>query len=396
MKFKKRGQSGGSAATLIIIITAIIILYVLFLPPEERALLLGETVDGEDPVHGGVFTPQILLSEQLGTLDFLSSDTRQFSLNSFNLNTRTEAQLVHSQNRIYIKNSIFDEQKGYVNFNVNPALARDLILSFNIGRGQGRLVIRLNDHTLYEGEARDSIPPIHIKQDLLESSNELEFSVSSPGIAFWRYNFYEINDLRIAGDITDVSASRASQTLTLSRSDIQRLESGRLRYLAVCEFGDVRNLEIKINSHSVFRGNPQCNILNHVSVNRNHLFEGTNDFEFSIEEGDVLITQLSLTNTLEMPKNPILYFDIDRRYFEEDEELGEVLIDNRRVELTITFPNPDRKRLELFINGRILGINTAQETFKRDISGFVKGGSNSIEIRPQQSMDITELRVDLR
>lgn len=95
---------------------------------------------------------------------------------------------------------------------------------------------------------------------------------------------------------------------------------------------------------------------------------------------------------------PDKYYNEDRQrlahvrediYEQPDEELKSVY----KVLLTLTFPNNDVKRAEILVNGQPFGLEAATLEREYDISNEVRSGTNSIEIVPRSSMDITSMNV---
>ena len=392
---KRKAQSASGSAILVIVITVLIILYILFLPPDQRQELLDPNVteidDDERRVTG------IVLREQIGRIEFLGIDERIYDLSSFTVSTGTDAQELARKSSAYTKNSVFDDERDRMNFDIRPDLTENVLLTFNIdGKPRGRLHITLNGETIFRGELSDgNSPPIYIEQSLLERQNTLEFSVSSPGFVFWRYNQYELSNIRILGDVTDISLSENIQEAILTERERENLEIARLRYTAVCDQRNVRDFEVRVNNQRIFRGIPDCNVLNTHTISREYLREGKNEFEFRIGEGQVLVDSLRFTAEMEDPDHPIYYFFLRDELFEEDND-EYILKENRNVLLELSFPNTEQKRLELFINGYLMGINTAKREDSRNINHFVRPGTNAIEIRPLQDVTITEMRVRVR
>ncbi|MFT4260935.1 MAG: hypothetical protein ACMXX9_00700 [Candidatus Woesearchaeota archaeon] len=388
MKFKKAQSSANSAAITLIVITVVIVLYILFLPPADREALLN---NGDSSTEPSASRPLVLVDEFIGRLNFVPDSELGLDLQSFNLRTLTSAEVVASKSNLYVKNSLFDNIDDTLTFNINPELAEDLIVTFN-AVGKGRLEVLLNDKRIFFGEIDGNSPPIYIDNSDLRNSNTLKFLVSSPGLVFWSYNYYDISNLRVVGDVTDITRSFNTQTMSLSERDAVLLSTARLRYLATCNPGQVSNFEIKVNHNTVFRGIPDCNIFNHISLSREDLYPGVNYLEFSIDDGTITIDQLRLLKRLEIPDNPLFIFDVDEKYFYENETLRQ----NREAELNLRFTNPDRKRLEIFLNGRFISVNVADSVFTRDVSSYLVPGSNSLEVRALQTVDITELKVELK
>lgn len=388
MRSLKGQASANGAAITLIVITVVIVLYILFLPPADRDAILSGNQSSDGP---NVSRPLVLLTENIGRLTFVNNAEINYNLQSFNLRTVTAAEVVASKSNLYVKNSLFDNIQDTFTFNVDPSATNDLVLTFN-ANGKGRLEITLNDKRIFFGEIDGNSPPIYIDSRDIKSSNTLVFTVTSPGIIFWTYNSYDITNLRVVGDVTDFSRSSNTQTVSLSERDMQFLDTARIRYMATCNPNDVKNFELKVNYNSVFRGVPDCSIFNQVSLSKEDLVAGVNFFEFKLDEGQVTFDQARLILRMDIPENPLYYFDVEDKYF----YANNTLIQNREVELKLRFPNTDRKRVDLFLNGRIISANVAESEFKRDISGYLVPGRNSLEIRPLQTVDITELRVELR
>ncbi len=385
---QKFGQATASGAAItLIVITVVVVLYVLFLPPAERLKLLeGENGNGEPSPS----RPEVLLEEFVGRLQYVRGGDVNFDLQSFNLRTITSAQVVASKSNMYVKNSLFDTITDTFNFNVDTSRSEDLLLTFN-ARGKGHLEVKLNGERVFFGEIDGNSPPIYLNKNLLESSNTLFFEVSSPGIVFWSFNSYEITSARIIGDVTDTTRSMNQQTVSVSEMQLDLLSTARLRYFVSCNPNEVKEFEIKLNHNSIFKGIPDCSVLNHVSISRSDLYPGVNFFEFSLEEGMVTVDQLRLMIQLETPQTPLYYFDVEDRFFYENESLR-ASVD---ATLKLEFPNTDRKRLEVFINGRIISINIADFKVERDVSTYLRPGLNTLEIRPLQDIDIVEMRLEL-
>jgi hypothetical protein len=388
MKNTKAQANANNAAITLIVITVVLVLYILFLPPADRDAILSGNASSDGP---SASRPLILLNENVGRLNFVSNAETNYNLQSFNLRTVTAAEVVASKSNLYVKNSLFDTIQDTFVFNIDPSATKDLVLTFN-AQGKGRLEIELNNKRIFFGEIDGNSPPIYIDSRDLKSSNNLIFTVTSPGIIFWSYNSYDITNLRVVGDVTDFSRSSNTQTISLSERDMQFLDTARIRYIATCNQNEVKNFQLSVNHNSVFRGIPDCSIFNQISLSKEELYAGVNFFEFKLDEGQVTIDQARLILRMDLPENPLYYFDVEDRYFYSNETLRQ----NREVELKLRFPNTDRKRIDLFVNGRVMTVNVAESEFKRDISSYIVPGINSLEIRPLQTVDVTELRVELR
>ena len=99
---QKRGQSAGSAAILVAAIAGFILLYILSIPPEDRDGLLGQN-NGSAVISGIGENSRILLLEHPGTLSVNKQDSFEHNINSFNLFSRSNDQIIKSFDNIYVE-----------------------------------------------------------------------------------------------------------------------------------------------------------------------------------------------------------------------------------------------------------------------------------------------------
>ena len=380
----RKAQSANNAAILLILIIVIIVLYLLFLPPAERAILLGENQTGTPGSSGTV--SEVVLRESVGRLVYQPTSQREYDLQSFEVKAFSGSQVLNTNRFASVRRSVFESVEDSVNFQAQNVRG-NVLINFN-ANGQGRLIAHLNGEKIFDAVVEGNSPPIFVDNYMLKDMNTLTFSVDSPGIAFWRSNYYEIDNLQIVGDVQDFTRSENRQTFVLNEDDLSRKQSSSLRFVPNC-IGEVGNLDIRINYAEVYRGVPDCNVPNTIFLNPDVFEVGTNFIDFKIQEGEIIFDGYRIRSQLGEPQHPIYYFDIKPEEFR-----GEEL--RRKAELRLDFPNPDRKRLEIFINGRLLGGTLQGNTFERDISEYLQPYVNSIEIRPLQTVDITQLTITLR
>lgn len=396
----KKGQGGGDAAILLVVITLILVLYILIIPPDARQALLNEDqVNNEtNDVPNGEPTREILLSESPGELEFISRLERTINLPSFRIQSVTGGEIIAERGSLRARNSAFETQDASMTFSINPELTQNLIFSANVERGVGEITVILNEETtLYQGEiTQANLPTIFIDNTDLRRENRITIQVSNPGVAFWRVNQYNLENIRISADVTDVSSAENRQTFDVSQEEIQNFRSANIRFLPTCSSQtNIRGYTIRLNNLPVFEGTPDCETFNQITVDRNQLRQGTNTIEFSLERGEILVDLLEVRTQLEQPENPLLYFTMDDRHFRFDEENDRyVLRDSVHVDLELNFPTPgERRRVEAFVNGQVVGFSTTDSRATQRINNFVRPGTNSLELRPQQRMTISDVRV---
>lgn len=552
-----KAQSGSMAGAMILIFMVLIVLYILFLPPAERDDLLsgGTGTGGHGTVTGGgtvvsANTPLgVIFRENIGKIYEPRINQKDIDLPTFTVATQTEGSIIKTKTSGYVKSSAFEEITDTMEFQITPSLSENLILSFTVIKGTGTLKVTLNNKVVYVGSIKQgSSPPIYLSKDDLSAMNTIVFSVDGPGIAFWRYNDYSLTDIKITGDVTDVSSSTAYQAVTIVERDLANFKSARLRFLAECTQGTVDGFEVRLNGGRLFSGRPDCAIFTYLPIDSNQLKVGTNELEFGVQNGRVLVDRGQLQIMYNEPVYSTYYFQMHEDYFSISKEDGycgkvdgicptgcessedadccfkrsdnfwcdipttnpndrcvsfindcsrclsgyedrsgnvpdkcartdpycgddkdgecpsgcsafydkdccfniegaywcndmpekgiesickqfvadyecndcpkgyknedgrspdcsttstsydeeETLRSKFKVMLKFVFPNADQKRLEVFVNGKLVGINTAKIEYETDISLYVRSGTNSIEIRPKGDVTITEMRVTVK
>ncbi len=318
-----KGQSAasaGGAAFLILIITILIVFYVLFLPPADRAALLDSgSVPGTAPRVSGGFSHlvnTVPFSEHVGTISYVSEATIQRDLPSFTIFTQTDARVLASTPTVDIKRSAYETRNYELPFAVVSGTTDNLQLSFNVLRGSGDLQIFFNGERIHNAPLRPGSPqPIPLPSHLVKQNNVLFFSVSSPGFLFWTMNHYELSGVQVVGDITDNTNDQHIQSLFFSASEVEHAEQVMLRFLPDCSREQIARLEVRFNGYDIFRGIPDCNLLNFVPIDTSLLQEGSNRLSFSSQGGNYLIDRVRLDVDLKDPAYPIYYFDLDEDLF---------------------------------------------------------------------------------
>lgn len=399
MKLFKKGQGGGDAAVLLIVVTILLVLYLLIIPPEARLALLGDennTMNGSDDPANNM--GEVILSEQIGELEFISRLDRNINLQPFRIQSQTSGQIIATRNSLQARNSAFETQDASMTFSLDPSNTENLVFTAQVERGLGVITVTLNEEiVLYQGEViNGNLPNIFIEAQDLRNENRITISVSNPGIAFWRVNQYVLENIQVSADVTDVTQTMNTQAFSLNQNEIQNFREARIRYLPSCVSSrQIRGYEVYLNNQLIFQGTPDCEIYNEVTVTANQLRVGNNVLEFNLERGEVLIDLLEIRTQLEEPNRPLLYFNLPETDFTFSNETQEFMLEeNSVVELELNFPSPgERRRVEVFVNGQIVGFSTTNSQATQNISAFVRPQTNSLEVRPQQTLTITDLRV---
>jgi len=391
---KAQGTNAASATGFIALVVGLIILYVIFLPPEERAELLGEnkTVEEEDEGISEGEEESILLLEYPGRLDYLKEKEYEHDISPFYLYKTINAQELDTINPFIIRHGLFDEAKKEVPFRISDLKnTENVLLSFTAKQHKGILTIKLNDVNIFESEITTSNPkPIILKKDYLEGNNILEFSVSGTGIRFWSTNVYSLDDIKIVGDVADISKQESKNIFFISENEKLNLERAKLRFLPQCKPEDAGKLDVLINYQEVFSGIPDCGGINVYSFSTNVLHKGDNNIVFKTDKGSYLIEQIKVQTSLRELTYPTYYFEVNETAFERiksgsyDAKLALEFVDDKKDKI-----------MNLNINNRMIYVDTDEAKYHKNIGDYVREGNNFIKIEPLSMLDIVELKVRL-
>jgi hypothetical protein len=338
LMLNKKGQPSGAAAGMLVgIILLIIIFYVLFLPPEERKELLGdeEPLDTEGPsstiTEPTKTQPEYVFSINPGRIDYRALDEYEYDLPAFTLFKTTSAKELERINNFYIRNGWFDKKTKEVKFWIKELENTDnILLSFITKKHKGVLSIELNGELIYEyGITSINPAPIELKKRYLKrGENKLFFSVSGVGARFWTTNEYGFEDVKILGDITDISRQESQNTFYVSSEEGQNIEKAVIKFNPECRPEKVGILDVRVNGKTIFSGIPDCGILNSYPIPPNSINIGKNKVVFKTASGSYLVDQITVETELKEPSQPIYYFELDDDLFkgvkEKEEVCGEV------------------------------------------------------------------------
>ena len=392
----KKGQSGSRAGLMIILITVVLLIYLLFIPPADREALLEGGETSNLPSDGNFLIIEELLDQRVGTLDYSSRNELTYSIPTFTVATSIEGTTIQERNQLQVSRSTFSEDSKQMTFNVNPDLTRDIVLSFTVVEASGTLTVELNGEEIYvDTLVRGNSPPIRITPQELQRENTLRFSVDTPGITFWRTNEYTLRNVQITADVQDVSQRANTQSVYIEQDDFDTIEIARLRYVPQCEPEEVTGFEISFNNFNLFRGVPDCGVINAIKFDPAAVFPGANDITTRVQTGSVLVDAMELETRFEGTQNKQYFFSIPRRFFTTDSEGVPILPDAFQVRARFTFPNDEEKRLNTFFNGRLKTINTREPEVEFNITEYVEPGSNVVELEPVEDISIARLEIDL-
>ena len=388
----KRGQSAAGAAVLVAVITSLLIMFIILIPPEEREKLLddnGVSDTSERSTTGG----KNLLLINPGRIDFLAQDEVEHPLPVINVYTRLESQILAEKNIAYSKRGIFSEERSEFRFSL-PDLDRieNVLLNFKIVDISGNLIITLNDEIIFNSAvAPGSTKPISIPKNSFKADNIIFFSVSSPGLAFWRTNELSLENIQVIADVTDVGAQFSRNVFLVSETEKKNLERVKLRFQPGCLYNQVGKLSIEINGVEIYNAVPDCDLESvPLEFSPEIIRQGENEVVFTTEKGSYVLSHILIQSELKEVEFPTYYFDITQEQFEDIQD------NSTWVRLGVKFVDiVNTKLAEINVNGHRTTLDTKDVSYTLDLSEDIEKGSNSIQIKPKKTLEVRELRVDI-
>ncbi len=322
--FNKKAQSASSAAAFIAIMTVLIVLYILFLPPDIRNEILNDgtatsEIDGTDVTSNA--NQVALLEENVGVIDYLNTNEKTYDLPTLRISSPTSAQLLKAIPSLITKSAFLDNTKSTyeLNFTINKATTKNLLLSFNVKKASGPLIIKLNEKEIFNDEIIiGNAKPLKLDQEYLADRNTLTITSPSVGLLFWKVYQYSLENLQITADVTDKSSSKAAQTFTISKAEKNNLDTVILYFYPGCAIDDVSNLQIELNDRTIYDSVADCGTRTFAALNKNYIVEGDNELKFSTKKGSYLLDNLEVKVKLNKPAYRTYFFDMDQDYFESE------------------------------------------------------------------------------
>jgi len=397
---KKRGQaSGAQAAALIGLILVVLLLYILIMPGENRDELLGtdSSSSSSTTTHTtskSKINTTILLSENIGRVDFQQDTEYELSLPSFKIYQTTNSQEIKKINPFIIRNGVFDKKTKEESFQITDFENTDnVLLSFNANTRKGVLSIQLNGNTIFENSLESyNVEPVVLPKEAIQDKNTLQFSVSGVGGAFWRTNEYSLENIKITADITDKSRQESKNTFFVEEWKYNSLEKATLKFNPNCAQNSVGFLTVDVNRKNIFTGVPDCGMLNKIVIDPMLLESGTNYVTFKTDAGSYLVDLIKIVLNLKEASYPLYYFEVnstERNYIENGTKDAILII--KFVDDTSVV-----KKADLVVNGHKVRIDQRTKEFTRNINTWIleeDNENNYVQIIPKDTLEIINLEV---
>lgn len=393
-KRNKKGQasptSAGGAATLIVILGLIFVLYILFLPPEVREELLNPENESDDYTYSDE-VKSLLLNKAPGKIDHVSLKTYEHNIPSFNLMKTTNSRIFAQENPFLVKRTWFSSKEKEIFFEVaNLRETSEVKMSFNAPERKGRLSIMLNGAEIYNKELTNTmVEPITLGENIMQN-NRLIFSVSSPDWRFWDSNYYSIENLIVAGDVSDSSNLEGVHTFFVEEQEKRNIDEARLIFTPVCQETTVGKLIIDLNGENIYSSIPDCGSPVRIDFSPSLLMPEENYINFKSGFGQYLLDTINVKTEVSESYYPTYYFDLSGSQMENIDDKDD------QINITVEMLDDDEfKEAYVLINSKRAYIDTRDESWTKDIRNFVKEGTNTVQIKPMKSLEIIRLRIEI-
>lgn len=393
MHFNKKGQKeGGQIATILILIAFFMTLYILFIPPADREKILEGTSNDLNLNTEKISETIELLAQSPGIVSPSKSLADSHSIPSINLFVRTEPNIEQLAQNLLVKKSLFSVSSPKLKFSSEGTknTKRVTLNFYSDSEDSGELRIKLNGRTIYSEEIGKGQQIIDINKNLLNEENELEFSASHPGLAFWAVNKFQLKNVILKQEFERTN-THEERSFTITKAEKQTLSKAILKYTQVCNQllkQGTTLLDISINGKRASSSKILCITTDQqIELDPTLLNEGQNEIEFRLEEGDFSFNQILLSTTTSESKFLTYRFSIPIKEFEK-------LSTGKSVKLELLFAQDNKeKNARLDINNNEVLVNTEDNSFTRDITDLVVDGTNFIRIIPGNTFTIINLRV---
>lgn len=388
-------KAGGTAGFIGIMIL-LFVFYILFLPPQERLKLLEPEEYNRTYGPGGTaarttpseaFERGVLLREFIGRLEPSGQGENSHSIPNFFLRESRNAEVLVQMASLRVYKGLFGKNFERVSFPfAEPENVNSVQLSFQAPVRSGNLRIKLNSYTVFEGKIDVANPPaIQLRNDLLQKANLFEIEVSG---GFFERKEYQLKDLKIIGDVTDVSRQTATNTFVVAVRDAESLERVALQFYPACSQATAGVMTVWLNDRNVFEGVPVCESINRQELQKTDITEGVNTLVFKTDRGSFDVENIIIKTFSEKAEPFVGYYRINSTLW------NQLSSGSKRIIFNTDFVDDGRtKKADVAVNGVIFAIDQKSANYTRDISSFSQQGNNYVQLTPRTSLNIVKLEV---
>jgi hypothetical protein len=399
----KRGQAAAGAAILLVVIAALLVGFIILIPPADRAELLGEDINGGTSTTSSSSSGDTDIDEAVaevnlmtvspGRIDYLAQKEMEHPLPVINIYTKSESKVLAEKNVAYTKKGAFSEEKSTFKFTI-PDLkhTENFLLSFKAKEVEGKVIISLNGEELYNSEVNsgDALT-VNLPQNIIQESNEMIFSASSIGAAFWATNEFTLENIQVVAEVTSIEAQSSKNIFLVSDTEKRNLEKVVLKFKPDCEFTETGKLSILINGNEIYSAVPDCELsMVPIEFSPALVYQAENEIIFKTDQGNYLLSHVVVESHLKEVDYPTYYFEMSYEQFQD------VLEEKLRVRLEMDFVDVVTSKYgELVFNGHVKNFDTKEVSYTIDLSDDIVQGNNALKVKPKKTLDVREIKVDL-
>jgi len=385
----KKGQAtpyvSSNVAVFILLLGLFLAIYVLLLPPEDReALLYDETEDNSNQKESS----NIILNQFVGTLKPAENDEIIHKIDSINLYSKEEPKITDLAYSLHLEKSLTSETKRNLVFNINNLESlENANLILVASKNKGNLIVSLNNVIIYDSKV-SGLANIVLPKEILQMTNYIELSVSSPGLNIFGKNSYDLSNIKLRENY-QLTNTRESRDFTISRQETGNAE---LRFVLYCNINrQGSRLNIYLNNKEIKNEIISCaTVERSMEIKRDYFEDGDNTLTFQIDRGDYLFNDIKLSMKTE------LNGAVNYKFALTEYEYDVILSEDKEAVLSFEFNDDSRKKATISVNGKEFSLDTNDIGYERDISRFVKEGNNFIKITPLNEFNIDLLSITLK
>lgn len=386
--FRKRGQAG-NIATLISLIALFMLVYILLLPQEARDELLNRE-DGRTRISSGVESNvEVLFSKFVGDVSPLKQSKGVIhTIAGVNLFSNVENEIVTLAEELLITKSTFSENFQSFDFLLDyPKGVKKAELYFLIGNSEENLIISLNGRQIFNADVQpNSQRLVELPLGDLREINTITFSSSG---GFFSNGEHELRDLRLRKQV-EINNRISERTISIPATELKDLEKSILSFSVYCSHDENELLRFLVNDNVVYSDVPFCNLRRvEIEVDSSFVKSGANKLVFE-SDGDYVVEQVEWQSLLRGERESEYAFSIEETdYTDARRGLSQVFV-------VFEFALSDElKTFDFYVNDKKFEINTLNADYTIDISDYLERGNNLMRLRPRNSFEIIDMRVEL-
>ncbi len=354
------------------------------MPPCEKCQLLDE--GNCDDVCDISSLEGVLFYEELGEIDLKSEIIHD--MEQVNLYIRVDPEEENLAGSLFVDRGWFGNVDQDLSFNLeNIDNLEEISFLTRITSASGQLFVEFNGHMIEQltVDAPKSIL-VSLPTSYLKEKNKLKLYADSPGLKFWHKNKYEMKDLRIR-KIYEKIHYEEPRSFFISEIEKKYLENSKLDYSVFCSSaGALSVLKIYLNDNLISSESIACeSFKKSLNLDENSLKVGENELLFVIDDGNYLLSPVSVVNNLTQDVYPSYLFSVENSIYDSA---------NKYI-LSLKMGVGD-KNAKIIINDYEFDLNENGIYFEKEITSFIHEGNNHIEIIPENDLKIDELRIDYK